>query len=1804
MNPMPVLAETGSENLATTPDAVIYVDGIGSGAKNGSDADNAFATLTDAYNAIPENNTLAVIVVCGNVSVVDGCDDPAGDGSYYFLPKHSGEVILTSVWGESEDYKANAGLDFGGKKFYFFGDTSFRDICITGKANYLYANYFTMHFGIGIEIEESATDSVADYLYMGTTSKVGKNTEMKDVSLTIDSGVFGTVYGGGASYQGSVTRGKDNSIDITVNGGKITNVLYGSGHGNTDNAHHKSICITVNGGELASIYGAHGDATVYEDIQIILNAGTVKAARGAHKYTAGNNANTSYTPTLYGNVEITVAGATVTTLAAAYDDSTIVKGDKILTYKGQSGVSLPNAVRFNVLSLQNSSLTIKEARKEIWQGIAKVMLTDDSTLTLAYTPTDTTLKKVTVSKAGTEWQTTNPLITAPANTPELFELGAPLGYVLEYNGAAASWTLKKSELNIGSQGIPGTAMDLDLGLGDGTYTPVPADADAYTTFLYKLNDLGEAKEEVNVINPVAIQGQVELYVSPNGEDTNNGSKDAPFKTIARALELIQPLQKLGVQGIVIYLREGIYVTSESIMLNQLHSGTNDIPVIVSAYNNEEVVISGGVDIAGNAFTAVTDEAILGRLKEGVKDKIVAVDLSTQGISSVAPIVGGVQGGPTCQIFIDGQELTISRYPNVNNLPLGEVLDIGPVTVTNSDFPYNPNSSDGVEYKMQDLRPTTWVNDGNIWLKGSLYAEWDITNIRVAEIRTEEGTIKLDGGARYGARSLPSNTYYYYNVLEEMDVPGEYYLDPAKGILYLYPTGDMSNATVTYSAMAEDIIVMNGTENVVLNGLTIENGAGRGVYMTDCSRSVIQNCKIRQVGTGVVVNGCSESGVIYSDIEMIANRPVEITPGQTIFDYTPSHNFVQNCYIHSTGTKNEKYSAIYMQGTGNVVSHNLIQGTFSVSIYLYIAKECIVEYNEIVGGPTGTSDCGAIYFGYTPNDSGCHIRYNYIHDIGLFSDSNAPNGIYFDEGNSGNFAYGNVMRNVPCGFFTNSGSENVIVNNIVMDGRTGTVNAISGCSIFDNYTTSARIARAGAIETVWNTWQSMSDVQKAALKERYPLQDALYQRIAADMAANNGAGTGLFVSHDNYAANNLIYDCSGIGFAGGTHTVKDNTFMESDPFVNAVNHDYTLKEDVAWDVDENVPLIHMQKVGVSRTIQGVDAFSMYAPFNGNTGVDPKSVLLKWTIAGGADTYEVVIATNEALTEHVVTITTEEPYCYFEDFAFGQTYYWKVTAKTTAKTRISNEVHANDGAVYSFKTMTEEEYKELNQADFADLEELLAQAKALFAQMKEAFEGGLYEDGSKAALNTAITTAEAVVNSNLLQEEVELAERELRAAIELAKLRRQEQYVTFEELNAEDWSDPAGMKGVANVVGDELQFTFSTSNSLRSEMAYAKPIGVRDILQFQFKLDELKAWNGFAIAQSNTNAVITAAAATNGYFICIKPDQIELQKRNNGKSYGNIAVYANKLVDENGAEVPLMTGNTWYDITIAALNETDGSVRILFKVGDTVVFDYLDEEEAITGSEGFGVVIPTKDNGTVYLKKADTSANPDIYAASIGGVNYTTLEAAVNAANTGATVKLEADATLPSSNYDKAITYDLNGHTLTGNTFTGIIATVADSSNGEGLLKVPQNGLALDSNNDGYMPVWDSTNNGYRFTNVTIEDRNVDNTGDALIFAMRPSFGSDAIGQLVAQGYKTGMVRVGVRIRWNDPETNTTKTQDLALDDSWLLKMYSDPSVPKGVKFTISGGETITNFTATTIVWSDLSTCPNVEIVGTTHTYQTR
>jgi hypothetical protein len=73
----------------------------------------------------------------------------------------------------------------------------------------------------------------------------------------------------------------------------------------------------------------------------------------------------------------------------------------------------------------------------------------------------------------------------------------------------------------------------------------------------------------------------EYFVSSDGSDSADGSKEHPFKSIQKALELLEP-------GDVLSIRGGNYPVGIRITI----SGTKDKPITIQAYNGEKVVFIG------------------------------------------------------------------------------------------------------------------------------------------------------------------------------------------------------------------------------------------------------------------------------------------------------------------------------------------------------------------------------------------------------------------------------------------------------------------------------------------------------------------------------------------------------------------------------------------------------------------------------------------------------------------------------------------------------------------------------------------------------------------------------------------------------------------------------------------------------------------------------------------------------------------------------------------------------------------------------------------------------------------------------------------------------------------------------------------------------------------------------------------------------------------------------------------------------------------------------------------------------------
>lgn len=502
----------------------------------------------------------------------------------------------------------------------------------------------------------------------------------------------------------------------------------------------------------------------------------------------------------------------------------------------------------------------------------------------------------------------------------------------------------------------------------------------------------ELPDEVTVIRPFNVDAFEEsnkntFYVSPDGDDNNCGCEDKPLATLNEAVNRVK-----NKNGAKIVLRGGNYTVNETVKLTAEHSGTVESPLIITAYDGETPYISGGTPISYDAFERVTDENVLKRLPATAREHILVCDLKKLGLTDY----GTVDKRGT-MFVVNGDRYTYARYPNEGASE--ERLCMQDRVINSGD--------NGKPWELGELddRCFEWEWNNDMWVYGTFFYEWTHTYMKLGSINKENKTITGDmSDHHYHPIHYQADfSHYFVNVLEELDVPGEWHLDRTNGLIYVYPLHGAFKPTddiriiISGRANEKDIIIADHVENVIINGLDIGRTNGVPIKATDCEQFLVQRCRFTSYYKYIAIFGGHRNGVIASRMEYFASPAIDIEGGDRL-NFVPSNNFVQNCILFNSkvpvGISSDS-------GVGNVVSHN----------YMYNCgmgdggnNECINEYNIVEGGDTETSDSGMIYVA----GGGCsscanHFRYNYFFDF-----AKLDYGIYFDDMSRGMYAYGNIV----------------------------------------------------------------------------------------------------------------------------------------------------------------------------------------------------------------------------------------------------------------------------------------------------------------------------------------------------------------------------------------------------------------------------------------------------------------------------------------------------------------------------------------------------------------------------------------------------------------------------------------------------------------------------------------------------------------------------------------------------------------------------------------------------------------------------
>ncbi len=564
----------------------------------------------------------------------------------------------------------------------------------------------------------------------------------------------------------------------------------------------------------------------------------------------------------------------------------------------------------------------------------------------------------------------------------------------------------------------------------------------------------------------------DFYVSTKGNDSNSGTKDAPFLTIEKAVEAVRKIDKTSKNGITVCIEAGEYRVS-SLEFTKSDSGTAQCPITYCAIGGE-VILNGGVSLYPTTFATVeVYPEIAERLTPEARERVAVVDLTKEPYSltsedwgkiyaigsynTASSYDGDYVGGIYCELFNNDIRQTLARYPDDGYLYTQEVVKTGLgkesdgalTAVENWDEIRNPESD---IYKVDSelaQRISGWKTLDDVWMFGYWKYDWADASSPVGSFDAETGEISPKFVSMYGTKT--EAPYYLFNVLEELDSEGEWYLDREKGLLCLWAPEKIEDALFDLSLSTQPVVEAQA-DYLTFDGITVKGTRSDGIVITG-NNNTVQNCLIKNVaGNALVMTGCNN--LAYKNEITHTGKGGIILDGGDTETLTSANSKADNNYIHDWSEIYQTYQpAVTLEGVGNICSHNEMANSPHEAI-TYRGNNHIIEYNNIHDVCLLSDDAGAIYSGRSWVWYGNIIRYNCIYNVG--SGEHKPDGIYLDDALSGQQIYGNLLINIPRNsIHIGGGRDNVVTNNII-------VNSGENAIYFDER------ARDGALNNGWFT----------------------------------------------------------------------------------------------------------------------------------------------------------------------------------------------------------------------------------------------------------------------------------------------------------------------------------------------------------------------------------------------------------------------------------------------------------------------------------------------------------------------------------------------------------------------------------------------------------------------------------------------------------------------------------------------------------------------------------------------------------------
>lgn len=504
-----------------------------------------------------------------------------------------------------------------------------------------------------------------------------------------------------------------------------------------------------------------------------------------------------------------------------------------------------------------------------------------------------------------------------------------------------------------------------------------------------------------------------------------------------------------VQANEICMRGGVYYVTDTV--NMSYSAEWYEPLRISAYRNESVTINGGTDIKLSDMTAASDSFTDKIVDKPVQGKVLQYSLKAAGITDYGEIsrrghLISEDKEAQAELSLDGTVQKLAGWPNDGFVGLKSVDKYG--TRSKSGI------ADGCSFTVDYDRPSQWSRQSEVWLSGTLGPNYEFDYYPVSSFDNENRRFYLREGAVMKYYTSPY--FRFENIPEELDSPGEYYIDREDGILYFYPPENTDKNAVltltmpthsTLNTSVNSLIRLDGCRNIIFENLTFKGGRGSAVTGNDNHGISFINCDINSFGAhGIRLDASDKITLRNNRIHDVGQNGIEFTRCGNYDKIIPNYNLVCNNDIYNFARLERSYKAGINFGyrcVGASAARNHIHdGPHAGMIFYGVNNE--IYGNEFDNLVTEFSDMDALYANNSnyPWERGNRIYGNYFHDIGKSS----MNGVHqinvrairTDNKGCGLNVFGNLFvgigdgNNNNIGAVTAEGTHNRIVNNLFVD----------------------------------------------------------------------------------------------------------------------------------------------------------------------------------------------------------------------------------------------------------------------------------------------------------------------------------------------------------------------------------------------------------------------------------------------------------------------------------------------------------------------------------------------------------------------------------------------------------------------------------------------------------------------------------------------------------------------------------------------------------------------------------------------------